>query len=154
MFSFWFISMHLPCACMDYCWNQRKLLSQNSFYIVPNHINWQWFLTYITASWTFPKANTLGFYLVTATIFSSFRIQSKYNLGFPSKVGMSSIKESFAWSYWDWCVMCNACAVPPCILCWHCNMSIRELLIEITPCWNWSCCWKYCLCLCHLPSLE
>ena len=37
---------------------------------------------FITATGAFPMFNSIGFHLVTAAIFSSFRIQSKYNSGF------------------------------------------------------------------------
>ena len=100
-----------------------------------------------------PKANSLGFQLVTVAIFSSFNVQSKYNLGFLSKGGMSSIRELFAKSLWDWCMTWKAWVVSSCVLCWHCNKLINELFIAVTLCSNWSCC-KCQSCLCHLPNLE
>ena len=50
---------------------------------------------FVTVPCAFPKANSLGFHLVTAAILYRFKIQSKYNSYFPSKVGISSIREPF-----------------------------------------------------------
>ena len=50
----------------------------------------------ITTPWVFSRASPLGFYLVTVAILSNFKIQSKHNPGFPSKVGMSSFSDSLA----------------------------------------------------------
>ena len=55
----------------------------------------------ITATCAFPRASFFRFCFVTATIFSNLKIQSKYNLGLASKVGLSSINESQASSICD-----------------------------------------------------
>ena len=49
----------------------------------------------IPAPLTFPEAPSLGFHFIPTAIFSNFEIQSKYNSGLPSNIGMLSFKELF-----------------------------------------------------------
>ena len=45
---------------------------------------------FIAVPWTFPKVNSLGLHSDTVCIFFSFKLQLKYNSGFPLKGGIFS----------------------------------------------------------------
>ena len=91
----------------------------------------------------------MGFHLVTATIFSNFKIQSKYDSGFQSEFGILAIRESLVCSHWDWWITCDAWAVTLCILWWLCNRPFSELSMVLILHSNCLCCWSHQSCLWH-----
>ena len=115
--------------------------------------NFRHFRHLIIVPWTFPKAIPLGIYLVTATMFPNFKIQSKYNSGLPSSEGMSSVIP-FAWYLWEWWMACNAYVVSFCVCCWQCSNFVIKVFIAIILFSNWSCCCVCHSCLCLLSDLH
>ena len=81
---------------MSYHWHHGKFCHKTVFKLFQLMSGGKNFKHLITAPWPFSRASSLAFHLVTVAIFSNFKIQLKYNLGLPSKVGMSSIRESLA----------------------------------------------------------
>ena len=139
---------------MNYSWNLRNCCFNKAFTLFQPRSAGNNLRHFITVPWDFTIANSLGLHLVTTAIFSSFKIQSKQNLGFPSKVGILTVRESFALSHWEWWITYNTWVVSFFILCWHCNKSVSELTMAVLLCLRCLYWWVCQLCLCHLPNSD